>query len=280
MNGKDALVFLSDFDTVDGSVAAMYGIADREAPDVRKYDLTHEISPFQIWEASYRLAQVMEYWNAGTVFVCVVDPGVGKDRDSVAVRTASGHYILTPDNGVLTHVYHKFGISERRVLQEALNRQQEEGKPFTYHGRDIFASTGARLAGGLISFTDIGKELTQTPRLFDCSEAVRDGEAVTGRIDIHDKRYGSLWTNIPAAMMTASEISPGDVLSIKISRGDEVMYEESLPYCHSFADVPVGKALVYTNSLMNVSVGINQKHMSKEYGITSGPEWQVKISRN
>ena len=116
------LVFQTDFGLVDGAVSAMYGVAYTVQPDLRIHDLTHDITPFNIWEASYRLIQTINYWPKGTVFVSVVDPGVGSDRKSVVVKTNSGHYIATPDNGTLTHVIRLDGIAEKN------RRTPEEGQ--------------------------------------------------------------------------------------------------------------------------------------------------------
>ena len=98
------LVFQSDFGLSDGAVAAMYGVAHDVDMDLKLYDLTHDITPYNTWEASYRLFQAVEFWPKGTVFVSVVDPGVGTDRKSVVALTSKGHYIVTPDNGTLTHL--------------------------------------------------------------------------------------------------------------------------------------------------------------------------------
>ena len=104
------LVFQTDFGLVDGAVSAMYGVAYCVHPDLKIHDLTHDITPYNIWEASYRLIQTLEYWPENTVFVSVVDPGVGSDRKSVVARTNTGRYIVTPDNGTLTHVLRMEGI--------------------------------------------------------------------------------------------------------------------------------------------------------------------------
>ena len=99
-----ALVYQTDFGLKDGAVAAMKGVAFSVSPELKQYDLTHEIPPFDIWQAAYRLQQTVSYWPSGTVFVSVVDPGVGSERKSVVAKTRSGHYIVTPDNGTLTLV--------------------------------------------------------------------------------------------------------------------------------------------------------------------------------
>ena len=155
---KHPLVFQSDFGNVDGAVSAMFGVAYSVDPTLLISNLTHEITPYNIWEASYRLIQTVNYWPAGTVFVSVVDPGVGSTRRSIAVRTADGHYIITPDNGTLTHIKRMTGIAEARIIDETVNRLQGSGESYTFHGRDIYAYTGARLAAGIIDFAGIGPE--------------------------------------------------------------------------------------------------------------------------
>lgn len=96
---QHALVLQSDFGIDDGAVNAMYGVAYSVDSSIRIFDVTHNIPVFHIWEASYRLLQTVSYWPEGTVFVSVVDPGVGSERRSVAVRTSTNQYIITPDNG-------------------------------------------------------------------------------------------------------------------------------------------------------------------------------------
>ena len=106
------LVFQTDFGLKDGAVSAMKGVAFTQSDSIPLYDLTHEIPAYSIWDAAYRLFQTVEYWPTGTVFVSVVDPGVGTDRDSVVLKTKTGHYIVTPDNGTLTLVADRLGIEE------------------------------------------------------------------------------------------------------------------------------------------------------------------------
>ena len=107
---SDPLVLQSDFGTKDSAVASMKGVAVSVSRDLDIYDLTHEVPAYNIWEASLRLAQAAEYWPAGTVFVSVVDPGVGTARKSVVLQTKSGHFFVTPDNGSLTAVAELLGV--------------------------------------------------------------------------------------------------------------------------------------------------------------------------
>ena len=129
------VVFQSDFGLKDGAVSAMKGVAMGVAPDLKLYDLTHEIPAYNIWEAAYRLEQTVPYWPAGTVFVSVVDPGVGTNRKSVVVKTKTGHFIVTPDNGTLTLIASSLGIAERREINEAVNRRNGSQKSYTFQDR-------------------------------------------------------------------------------------------------------------------------------------------------
>ena len=156
---KKPLILQSDFGTADGAVSAMYGVAYGVSEELNISDLTHEIPQYDIWEASYRLIQTVNYWPVGSVFVSVVDPGVGSTRRSIVVRTKTGQFIVTPDNGTLTHIKRILGIEEARVIDESINRLPNSGESYTFHGRDIYAYTGARLASGVISFevVEIGR---------------------------------------------------------------------------------------------------------------------------
>ena len=147
------IVIQTDFGLSDGAVNAMYGVAMTVEPSLKIYDLTHDIPQYNIWEASYRLFQTIAYWPEETVFVSVVDPGVGTDRRSIVVKTTTNQYIVTPDNGTLTHINQSIGISEVRIIDEEINRLPRSGDSYTFHGRDIYAYTAARLASNIISFS-------------------------------------------------------------------------------------------------------------------------------
>ena len=118
------VVYQTDFGLKDGAVSAMKGVAVGVDPALRLDDLTHEIPAFNIWEGAYRLNTTVPYWPAGTVFVSVIDPGVGTDRRSVVLKTESGHFVVTPDNGTLTLVSKSLGIAGLREIDEVSNRLQ------------------------------------------------------------------------------------------------------------------------------------------------------------
>ena len=93
------------------------------------------------------------------MFVSVVDPGVGTDRRSIVAKTTENQYIITPDNGTLTHIKSDIGIVEARIIDETVNRLPHSGESYTFHGRDVYAYTGARLASGVITFEEVGPEV-------------------------------------------------------------------------------------------------------------------------
>ena len=272
------LVFQTDFGLVDGAVSAMYGVAYCVHPDLKIHDLTHDITPYNIWEASYRLIQTLEYWPENTVFVSVVDPGVGSDRKSVVARTNTGRYIVTPDNGTLTHVLRMEGICEVREIDEHINRLPRSGDSYTFHGRDVYAYTGARLASGIIDFEGVGPKLdVKDLNILPIVEPYLDGKAVHGTIDILDVRFGSLWTNIPRELFLQTGIRYGDRVSITIENETRTVYRNIILFAKSFADVYVGEALAYVNSLDCVAVAINQGSFARAYNIGTGNSWSICI---
>lgn len=272
------LVFQTDFGLVDGAVSAMYGVAYCVHPELKIHDLTHDITPYNIWEASYRLIQTLEYWPENTVFVSVVDPGVGSDRKSVVARTNTGRYIVTPDNGTLTHVLRMEGISEVREIDEHINRLPRSGDSYTFHGRDVYAYTGARLASGIIDFEGVGPKLNvEDLNTLPIVEPYLEGMAVHGTIDILDVRFGSLWTNIPRELFLQTGIQYGDRVSITIENETRTVYRNIILFARSFADVYVGEALAYVNSLDCVAVAINQGSFARAYNIGTGNSWSICI---
>ena len=273
------LVFQSDFGLVDGAVSAMYGVAYTVEPRLNIHDLTHDITPYNIWEASYRLIQTIRYWPQGTIFVSVVDPGVGSDRKSVVVKTASGHYVVTPDNGTLTHIIRFDGIEAAREIDEHVNRLPRSGESYTFHGRDVFAYTGARLAAGIIDFEGVGPEMKPEDLVrLPIIEPRLEGSAVCGTIDVLDVRFGSLWTNIPRTLFLQTGVQYGDRVSITIENDTRCVYRNIILFAKSFADVYMGEALAYVNSLDCMAVAINQGSFARAYNIGTGNSWRIRIA--
>lgn len=277
---KKYLVLQTDFGLGDGAVSAMYGVAHTVSQEIVVEDLTHDIPPYDIWSASYRLLQTVPYWPVGTVFVSVVDPGVGSERRSVAVKTASGHYVITPDNGSLTHLETNLGIEEVRQIDEVKSRLPHSEESHTFHGRDVYAYNGARLASGEVTFEELGPVVeTDSLTVLETVPIQVKDDVVIGSIDILDIRFGSLWTNIPSEVVREVGIHPNDTVQITIYNKQVKIYQNSLTFVRSFAEVEIGQALMYVNSLINIGVAVNQASFSQMYDIGVGKDWIIQIKK-
>lgn len=273
------IVYQSDFGLKDGAVSEMKGVAIGVSPDLKLYDLTHEIPNYNIWEASYRLFQTISYWPKGTVFVSVVDPGVGTSRKSVVLKTNTGQFIVTPDNGTLTLVAQTYGIAGLRQIDEVKNRRPGSGKSYTFHGRDVYSYTAARLAAGVITFEQVGPELPKQVVSIPYQKSVFEGGKLKGTIDIHDVQYGNIWTDISEGLVKQLNPKYGDLLHLKIFNKGKLVHESDAPYSETFGSVPEGKPLVYLNSLMQLSFALNMGSFADTYKIGSGADWSVEVTK-
>ena len=270
------IVFQTDFGLDDGAISAMEGVSYCVSKDLNLRHLTHNIPQYNIFDASYRLFQAINYWPENTTFVSVVDPGVGSDRKSVVAKTKSNQYIVTPNNGTLTHIDKFVGIEEIREINESINRVKDSELSYTFHGRDVYAYTGARLASDTISFEEVGPLLDKSEivrlELFG-SKSIDNG--IMGQIDILDVRFGSLWTSIPYEEFKKCGFKFGDDILVEIFHNKNMVYSNKINYGKSFADVPISTPVIYMNSAYHIAVAINQGSFAKAYGIGVGKEWKI-----
>jgi S-adenosylmethionine hydrolase len=271
------VVFQSDFGLKDGAVSAMKGVAMGVSTDLKLFDLTHEIPPYNIWEASYRLEQTVPYWPAGTVFVSVVDPGVGTTRKSVVLKTKTGQFIVTPDNGTLTLIASSLGIAEVRQIDEVLNRRKNSQASYTFHGRDVYAYTAARLAAGVITYEQVGVKLPNEVVQMPFQQAVKEGNKLKGTIAILDVQYGNIWTNIGGGLFNQLGVSYSNLLHVEIFHNQDKVYSGDMPYSQTFGAVDKGHPLAYLNSLLQLSFALNQGDFAKTNSIGSGNDWRVEV---
>lgn len=272
-----ALVLMTDFGLKDGAVSAMKGVAYETAPGLLVSDLTHEVSPYNIWEGSFRLVQTFRYWPKGTVFVTVVDPGVGSERHSIVMKSKSGHYFVGPDNGLYTLVADEDGIEDVRIIDEAKQRLKGSADSYTFHGRDLYVYVGARLASAQLKFEDAGVSAGTTLVKIPYQKASADHGGLKGTIPVLDPQYGNVWTNIPRELVRTTF---GDLkkFRVEIRNKSKVVYDKILPLTDTFAGVAVGQPLLYFNSLLNLSVALNQGDFAKVYKVSSGPEWTMTLT--
>ncbi len=276
---NNALILQTDFSLKDGAVSAMKGVAFSVDHNLKIFDLTHEIPPYNIWEGAYRLYQTASYWPEGSVFVSVVDPGVGTKRKSVVLKTKNNQYFVSPDNGTLTLVAQTLGIDSVREIDEKANRLKGSEKSYTFHGRDVYAYTGARLASGAIPFEQVGPKLPSKVVEIPYQKAKATKGEMKGNIPILDIQYGNVWSNISAKLLNQAGIKLNDTLCVTIFKGSEKKYEGKMPYVASFGNVPEGQPLVYLNSLLNVSVALNMDNFAQKHQIKSGAEWNIEAKK-
>lgn len=276
---NNILVFQSDFGLKDGAVSAMKGVAMSVSPDLKLFDVTHEIPAYNIWEASYRLVQTAPYWPAGTVFVSVCDPGVGTSRKSVVLLTKSGHYFVTPDNGTLTLVAEQMGIQEVREIDEVKNRRKNSNESYTFHGRDVYAFTAARLASKTITYDQVGPKLPNQIVSIPYQKPSFESGKVKGTIPILDIQYGNVWTDIDKKLFNQLGIKIGENIKVQVFNGEKKVYEGTVKYVNTFGEVKEGSDVGYFNSLLNFSLGINMASFSEKYKVFSGNTWSIMLSK-
>lgn len=272
------LVFQSDFGILEGTVSQMHGISMKVDPTLRIFDLTHCITKFNTWEASYSLYQTCHAWPEETVFVSVIDPGVGSARRSVVAKTRAGHYIVTPDNGTLTHLKKHIGIEAVRQIDESVNRVKGSEKSHVFHGRDVYAYTGSRLASGVIDFDGVGPELSiEDILMHEIVDPAMDGEMISGILDIADPHFGMVWTNVPLEFFERLNISYGDEIRTTIEHDGELKFSEVLPYCRTFTDVHKDSELIYNNEIGNLAVATNFGSFVEKFGVQTGIRWKIRF---
>lgn len=256
---KPTIVFMTDFGTANDAVAICKAVIAGIAPDARIADITHQVTPFQIEEASRFLYGVTPYYPSGTVFLVVVDPGVGTSRKAVIVKTKKGQFFVLPDNGLVTAVVDRDGLAGAREITNQ-NWMIQAAVSSTFHGRDIFSPAAAHLAEGW-DYTIAGPEVPQLVRLTS-KTASEDPKGITGDVIGLDDPYGSLITDITREDFEKLGYALDDKVKAQINKKPV-----TLPYVKTFMNVAVGDSLLYIDSRGRVAIAINQGNYSKKFGV-------------
>lgn len=277
---KPILVFQTDFTYKEGAVCAMYGVVKSVDRELEIIDGTHEIPQYDTWSASYRLFQSMKFWPDGTVFVSVVDPGVGTPRKASVARTSDGYYVVTPDNGSLTHLKKKVGIEEIREIDESINRlrgKDTEGVAI-FHGRDLFSYCAARLASGIISFEEVGPSYPVDEIVEHELRVpeVKDG-VLYAHIEIGDPNFGNLWTNVPLSDFISAGFVYGEHIQLVIRYQGKERFNKVLLFEKSFGYAEKGQPMIYNNELMCIALAVNQGSFEKTYDLGYGEGWTLEF---
>ena len=258
-SARPAIVFMTDLGTANDAVAICRGVIYGIAPDVRITDITHQVTPFSIEEASRFLYGVTPYYPEGTVFLVVVDPGVGTSRKAIAVKSKKGQYFILPDNGVITPVLDRDGLESAR---EITNQHWMIQAPLssTFHGRDIFSPAAAHLAEGW-EFDLVGPPVQQVVRLTPKASVI-SAKGIEGEVIGLDDPYGSLITDIPGEDFKQLGYNLSDKVFMQINKK-----AVALPYAKTFMDVPVGETLLYIDSRGRVGIAVNQGSYARKFNI-------------
>lgn len=279
---KPILVFQTDFTYAEGAVSSMYGVVKTVDRELEIFDGTHQIPQYDTWSASYRLFQSVRFWPEGTIYVSVVDPGVGTSRRACVAKTKDGYYIVTPDNGSLTHYKKWVGIEAVREIDESVNRLRGKGteEVAIFHGRDLFGYTAARLASGIIDFEGVGPEYPVEEIVeHEIFEPIIEPGKVTGMFEIEDPNFGNLWSNIPLKKFREAGFEYGDMLNVTIRREGEVAFQKKVLFHKSFGMAQKGEPIIYNNELMKIGMAVSMGSFIKEYGVNFGPEWTVEFTK-
>ncbi len=257
----------------------MTGVAHSVHPDLTVHNVRPLIPLYDIAAASASLAYNAQTWPAGTVFVSVVDPGVGTERKSVVLKTRSGLYFVSPDNGSLSGPAELYGIDAVREIDESVNRRPGTEWSHTFHGRDVYAYTGARLAAGVISFEEVGPLLPAQVMTLEMPAGSYSNGVFEGQIAGGVGRLGNAYFNIDRALFEKDSPSYGDRYRVEIRKGGDQVWSGSVPYVRSFGSVPVGDELLFINSSGDLAIAINQGNFAETHGIGYGVNWTVRIER-
>lgn len=257
---QPTIVFMTDFGTANDAVAICKAVILGIVSNARIMDITHQVTPFSIAEGARFLAGVTPYYPSGTVFLVVVDPGVGTSRKAVIVKSAKGQYFVLPDNGLITPVADRDGLAGAR---EITNPSWMIGDKIssTFHGRDIFSPAAAHLAAG-DDWTLAGPAVEKLVRL-NPPVATIGPEGIAGEVIALDDPFGSLITDIQGSDFKELGYALGNKVKLTIEKK-----EYALPYEKTFMGVPLGEPLVYIDSRGRVGIAVNQGDFSKKYGVT------------
>ncbi|HEY43163.1 MAG TPA: SAM-dependent chlorinase/fluorinase [Anaerolineae bacterium] len=268
------IALLTDFGEQDVYVGIMKGVINGIAPHANMIDLTHSVPPGDIHKAAFELYQAVSYFPLGTIFLVVVDPGVGTARRPVALSWPE-RICVGPDNGIFTYLLATRGEPTSVELRSSAYRLKEVSN--TFHGRDIFAPAAVHLACG-VELEELGPPAKDLFRIPLPRLELIEGPLVLGQI-LHSDRFGNLITSI-------------GVLRLE---GDDVLLEPWLPHCpparlpaaglrlrlpnsvylsisSTYADVSPGEAVAYIGSLGLLEIAVNQARAVDVLPVTAGQE--------
>lgn len=277
---RNFLVMQTDFSLKSAAVSVMHGVCYQIDRDLVVEDISHEVAKWNPYAASTNLAYALPYWPEGTVFVSVIDPGVGTDRKACVAKTKNGYYIVTPDNGALTQVVQEYGIEEVRIIDEKVNRYPGTEGVNIFHGRDLFAYCGAKLASGKITFEEVGPAydvseivVIETPEAHVCDSVI------CGFNKTCNANFGINVSNIPVALLEKIDVKLGDMVHLTVSHNGKIHFDEDVLYHRSFGYVAPGEPICYNAEGMLLGFALNLENFMDRYNTQPGPDWKVEVRK-
>lgn len=262
------VALLTDYGTDDHYVGVLEGAILKVAPEARLVTITHQVPSFDLREGSYLLGLAAAEFPPGTIFVAVVDPGVGGTRRPIVIETEDGKLLVGPDNGLFTDVIGRLGLRHAfEITNDTLTRAGV--KSSTFHGRDLFGPVAGHLAAG-VAVAQVGPEIRDPVRL-PTQPARIEGARATGMV-VHRDHYGNLLTNIPAALVERVGLRHGQTVAVRVG-GRTVR----APLVASYGDVARGAFGLVVNSEGNLELARNQASAGEALGIRAGA--QVSVGR-
>jgi hypothetical protein len=267
------IAFMTDFGIIDDSVAVCHQVMYNIDPGVKILDITHQVTPFSVVEGARYLSGMSAYVPKGTVFVVVIDPGVGTSRKAIVAKSNKGIYYVLPDNGLLTYVQDHDGIEGVRLIANP-KWMIQDAISSTFHGRDIFSPVGAHLARGE-NWLEVGPgmQVNQLVRLTVAEPSIAD-DVLKGQIIGLDGPFGNLVTNVSREEFAKLGYRLGEAIHVTIGKT-----ELAIPYAKTFGDVPVGSPLAYIDSRGRLSFGLNQNSFAQKYGIKPPVDFSIPKKR-
>ena len=262
------IIMITDFGFKDFYVGAMKGAMYKVFPQAKIDEISHGISKFDIKEGAYTLAKAALEFPTGTVFVGVIDPGVGTQRKPIVMKTKNGNYFVAPDNGLLTLIGDTMGVAEvREITNRDVMRQDVQSS--TFHGRDIFGPAAAHLAKGIV-FEKVGPVLEEYVRLpISFAEVV--GDAIAGQIDVIDE-YGNAITNIRPDLFQKLGIQGGQTIEVDFNDQRKIRCK----YVKAYGDVPIGDYVGLFGSGGVFEVAINQGDLAGQLKLAVSSKFIVR----
>ncbi len=258
---RPIVAMLTDFGTKDHYAGAMKGVVLGLCPEVTLVDITHDLPAHDILGGALELAACYRYYPAGTIFLVVVDPGVGSSRPGLAAEVGDYRFVA-PDNGVLTAVFQDqpprrvVVLSERRYARPTISR--------TFEGRDRFAPAAAWLAKG-VELTALGRTAQEYQRL-EIPRAVVDGARITGEV-LRVDRFGNLVTNLDRRLVERAR----EQGSLSIRAGGEHIAHLVATY----SEVASGEICALFGSSDHLEISVNSGSASERLGIGRGAPVEV-----